>query len=326
VNANPQGEECYAASVRFHTSLRLAPREIHETGLREMERIQEEMKVIGKRSFGTEDTGALLESVRTDPRYAFRSAQEILDYAQAALDRSKAAVPDWFGFVPRAEVVIRPYPAYQKRTGGGFYSAGSTDESRPGTYEIGTWAPETLSKVEIEATTFHEAYPGHHLQASVALEGSGVHPVLRYFFFNGTGEGWALYTEALAEEMGLYSDDLARLGRLSSEALRAARLVVDPGMHALGWSRQQAIDYLMDNTATSESEILYEVDRYIAVPAQAVSYMTGSLEIQRLRAMARERLGDRFDIRAFHDRVLEDGSVTLVMLREKIEGWVRELE
>ncbi len=324
VGANPNGAGCYLASIRYYTSLPLSPMEIFKNGLKQMERIQAEIQEIGRRSFGTEDTKALLELVRTDPQYTFSSGQEVLDYAQAAVDRAQEAVPEWFGFVPRSEVVIRPFPAFQKRSGGGFYSAGAEDGSRPGTYELGTYAPETISKAGMEATAFHETYPGHHMQVSVGLERAGVHPVLRYFFFSGTGEGWALYTERLAEEMGLYSSDLDRLGMLSNQALRAARLVVDPGMHALGWTRQEAIDYLLEKTAESEAAATSEIDRYIAVPAQATSYMTGSTEIVRLRAMAEAHLGDAFDIRAFHDLVIADGTVTLGMLRKKVVSWMGE--
>jgi len=321
VSANPQGEDCYQASIRFYTSLDRTPQEIHDMGLEQLASIQKEMSEIGARSFDTDDRKALIELARNDRRFTFDSREAALAYTQDAIDRAKAAAPDWFGFVPKAEVVIRPYPDYQERTGGGFYSAGAVDGSRPGTYEIGLHDPAKLSKVGLEATTFHETYPGHHLQVSIGLERSGVHPILRYFFFSGTGEGWALYTERLADEMGLYSSDAARLGMLSNEAVRAARLVVDTGMHALGWTRQQALDFLLENTAWAETEAAYEVDRYVAVPAQALSYLIGSLEIQRLRREAEERLGDRFDIKEFHDRVIEDGTVTLNMLSDKIEAW-----
>ncbi|NNG15180.1 MAG: DUF885 domain-containing protein [Gemmatimonadales bacterium] len=325
VTSDPGGRNCYLASVLFYATLPLTPEEIHETGLREMERIQAEMREIGRRSFGIEDVGELLQTVRTDPRYTFETPEEIVDYAQAATDRAKAAVPEWFGFVPKAEVELRPYPDYMQRTGGGFYSAGSADGSRPGTYEFGTYEPRKLSKGGgFEATTFHETYPGHHMQVYVALEGAGVHPVLQFFFTSGLGEGWALYTERLADEMGLYSSDVDRLGMLSNEAFRAGRLVVDPGMHALGWTRQEAIDYMLANTAESEGGIASEIDRYIAVPGQATSYLTGSLLIQQLRAQAEQAFGEDFDIRQFHDRVIEDGTVTLVMLQEKIERWIEE--
>lgn len=324
VSANPQGEECYRNSIRYYTSLPLAPQEVHDRGLEELERIHAAMREIGGRSFATTDVRTLLETVRSDARYTFSSPQEVIDYAQAAIDRAREAVPDWFGTMPRSEIVIRPYPDFMKRSGGGFYNAGLADGSRPGVYELGTWEPETIPKAGMEATTFHEAYPGHHLQVMTGLERSSVHPILRYLYFSGTGEGWALYTERLAEEMGLYSSDLDLVGLLSNEAWRAARLVVDTGMHALGWSRQEGVDFLMQSTALSGTEANYEINRYLAVPAQALSYMTGSLEIQRLRKMAEERLGERFDVRAFHDRVIEDGTVTLGMLRKKIERWVEQ--
>ncbi len=324
VSANPGGEACYLNSIRYYTSLPLAPQEIHDSGLAELEKIHAEMRAVGERSFGTPDVHALLETVRSDRRYTFGSAEEVLAYAQAAIDRAHDAVPEWFGTMPRSKVVIRPYPDFMKRSGGGFYNPGTADGSRDGVYELGTWQPETIPKAGMEAVTFHETYPGHHLQVMTGLERAGVHPILRYLYFSGLGEGWALYTERLAEEMGLYSSDLDRVGLLSNEAWRAARLVVDTGMHALGWSRRQGVDFLLESTALSEAEANYEINRYLAVPGQALSYMTGSLEIQRLRRMAEERLGERFDVRAFHDRVIEDGTVTLGMLRAKIERWVEE--
>lgn len=326
VSANPDGDACYRASLRFHTSLPLDPREVHETGLREMDRIQAEMREIAERSFGTTNVPALLETLRTDPQYTFRTEDDVLAYARAAVERGKAAVPEWFGYVPDAEVIVKPFPAYQKASGGGFYSLGSEDGTRPGTYELGTYRPERISRAGLEATAFHETYPGHHLQMTVALFGNGVHPILRYIYVAGMAEGWGLYSEKLADEMGLYQSDVDRLGMLSNEALRAARLVVDPGMHALGWTREQAVRYMLDHTAESEAAVASEVDRYIAVPGQATAYLTGSLEIQRLRHMAEERLGDRFDIRAFHDRVLADGAVSLPMLAQSIERWIAEVE
>jgi uncharacterized protein (DUF885 family) len=322
----PGGEACYAATVRFHTSLALSPEEIHETGLREMERLHEEMRVIGGRSFGINEPTKLLQHVRTAPAHRFSSEQEILAYARAAVERGRAAAPEVFGIIPEAEVVVVPYPAYLKLTGAGLYTSGSPDGSLPARYEIGTYDPKNLGRAGVEAIAFHETYPGHHLQRAVALEQPGLHPALRYLWISGTGEGWAVYTERLADEMGLYSSDVSRVGQLLHEVHLAARLVVDPGMHALGWTRQQAIDYLLENTTLSEGEVIYEIDRYIAFPAQAVSYMVGSLEIQRLRRLAEERLGDRFDIRSFHDAVIEDGTVTLEMLRRKIEDWIESEE
>ena len=319
---NPNGAECYAASVRYHTSLALDAADIHQSGLTQMASIQAQMLAIAREHFGTEDVPALLERFRTNRTYTFRSEDEILDYARAAVDRASVAVHDWFGYVPDTEMIVKPFPAYQKASGGGYYSAGSIDGSRPGTYELGTYMPETISRVGLEATAFHESYPGHHLQMSVALRGGHVHPVLRYIYVAAMAEGWGLYSELLADQMGLYSSEADRMGMLSNQALRAARLVVDPGMHVLGWSREQAIDYMLANTAESRNAVESEVDRYLATPGQATAYMTGSLEIQRLRDDAKARLGERFDIKGFHDTVLADGAVTLPMLAKAVDGWV----
>lgn len=324
VSSNPDGDACYAASVRFHTSLEIGAQEIHETGLREMERIQGEMARIAHESFDTDDVKTLLQTLRTDSAYTFRSEEEVLEYARDAVDRAGSIIRDWVGFVPDAELVIRPFPAYQKASGGGFYSSGSLDGSRPGVYELGTYRPETIPRAGLQSTSFHETWPGHHLQMSVALFGKGVHPVLRYLYVASMAEGWGLYSERLADEMGLYSTEVDRLGMLSNEALRAARLVVDSGMHVLGWSRSRAVQYMMDNTAESRAAIESEVDRYLATPAQATAYMIGSLEIRRLRAEARDRLGEQFDIKGFHDVLLADGAVSLPMLRRAVERWMSD--
>jgi uncharacterized protein (DUF885 family) len=324
VIANPEGAACYSTALRFHTSLALDPRVVHETGLREIKGIDDEMKRIAHDHFETDDVKALLERLRTDRQYCFRTEAEVLAYAQAAVDRAEIRVHDWFGFVPDAELVVKPFPAYQKASGGGFYASGSADGKRPGTYELGTYLPATISKVGMESTAFHESYPGHHLQMSVALFGKGVHPVLRYIYVASSSEGWGLYSERLADEMGLYSSDMDRMGMLSGQAFRAARMVVDPGMHILGWTREQAIDYMLAHSTESRAYVVTEVDRYLAVPGQATAYMTGSLEIWRLRHDAEQKLGARFDIKSFHDVILRDGSVTLPMLQDAVARWVRE--
>ena len=322
VQYNPAGRECYDAAVRYWSSVDISADDIHRLGMSEMARIQTEMAAIARESFGTDDVPALLQTLRTDPKYTFASAEDMLGYVTAAVERGKAAVGDWFGFVPDAELVIVESPAFEKDSGGGFYSAGTADGSRPGTYRVGTWDPTTIARAGQEATAFHESYPGHHLQVSVAMANTDLHPVLNYMFISGSSEGYALYTERLADEMGLYSDDVARLGMLSNEALRAARLVVDTGIHVLGWSRDDAIEYMLANTASSRGSIENQVDRYAAVPGQATSYLLGSLEIQRLRREAREALGDAFDIREFHDRLLENGAVSLPVLADVIGRWV----
>jgi len=325
VGANPDGDACYAASVRFWASISMDAEDIHRAGLSQMARIQSEMLVIAQNSFGTDDVKALLAELRTNPEYTFSSEQDMLDYITAAVARGKAAVGDWFGNVPDAEMVIIPSPPYEKDSGGGFYSTGSADGSRPGTYQVGTYNPTGISKAGTESTAFHESYPGHHLQMSIALNNQSAHPIFRYMYVSGSVEGWGLYAEKLAGEMDLYSSDMSRLGMLSNEAYRAARLVVDPGMHVMGWSRDDAIEYMLEHTAESLAGISGEVDRYSAVPGQATSYLIGSLEIQRLRKHAETMLGDDFDISEFHDRMLENGGVTLPMLGANIEAWITRL-
>jgi uncharacterized protein (DUF885 family) len=285
--------------------------------------IRAEMEEIAGRSFGDPDVDHVLSRLRTDRSFLLGSREELLEVTRSAVDRARLAIPECFGIVPRAGVDVRPVPEFaEPGAPAGYYSPGAEDGSRPGVYFINLREADTKPRAGVEATAFHETYPGHHLQGTIALEREGLHPVQRYVFMSGFGEGWGLYSERLAEEMGLYSSDIDRMGLLSNEALRAARLVVDPGMHALGWSRRQAIDYMLANTAESRSSIESEVDRYIAVPGQATAYMLGNLEIRRLRDGARTALGDRFDIRVFHDRVLENGAVPLSMLRRKIEYWI----
>ena len=324
VSANPNGNLCYSASVRYHSSLQMFPEDIHRKGLSEMSRIQTEMHRIARESFGTEDLKGLLETLRTDPQYTFESEEAVLDYARAAVERGRAEVGNWFGYAPDAPLLIQPSPAYEQDSGGGFFSAGSADGSRPAIYQIGTYNPQDISKAGLEATAFHESYPGHHFQNTVAMFNEELHPILRFMYVSGMAEGWALYTEKLADEMGLYSSDLDRLGMLSNEAYRAARLVIDPGLHVMGWSREEAIEYMLEHTASGYVGSASEIDRYIAVPGQATSYLLGSLEIQRLRQKAEETLGDDFDIKAFHDKVIANGGISLPMLKSLVDRWIAE--
>ncbi|WP_420128397.1 DUF885 domain-containing protein [Longimicrobium sp.] len=320
---NPAGQDCYRAAVRSFTTLDVPAQEIHQIGLREMDKIQAEMRTIAQRSFNTTDVPALLESFRTDPKYLFRTREEIVAYAQAAIERGRAAMPRWFGRLPKSDVVIEPYPEFEEKSApGGAYETPSEDGTRPGKYRINTYKPEEQTKVGVESTAFHESIPGHHLQLALAQERQGAHIITRFMGNSGYSEGWGLYSERLADEMGLFSSDMDRMGLLSNEALRAARMVVDPGLHVLGWSREQAIEYMLAHTAENRQAVENEVDRYIGWPGQATAYMLGNLEIRRLREMAERELGSRFDIRAFHDRVLENGSVPLPFLRENIERWI----
>jgi uncharacterized protein (DUF885 family) len=321
VNANPNGAACYDASVRFHSSLPVPAKDVHDTGLKQIDRIAAEMKTIAERSFQTSDVPALLQRLRTDKQYLFKSREELISYSQAALARSKAAMPQWFGLLPKADVVIEPYPKFREKNGPNEYNPPAEDGSRPAIFFISAYQAEKKGRAEAESTAFHETIPGHHLQGAIAVERKTIHPIGRYIGNSGYTEGWGLYAERLADEMKLYSSDLDRMGMLSNQALRAARLVVDSGLHALGWTRQQAIDYMLAHTAESPDDVTAEVDRYIIYPGQATAYMLGQLQIRKARDEAQQAMGDRFAIKTFHDRVLEDGAVPLTYLTEKIRAW-----
>jgi uncharacterized protein (DUF885 family) len=321
VSANPNGAACYDASVLYHSSAPKTAKDVHAIGLQQIDALTKEMAAIGERSFHASDVPALLQQLRSDPKYKFKSREEKIAYSQAALARAKAAIPQWFGLLPNADVVIRPYPAFREKNAPNEYNPPAEDGSRPAVFFISAYEAEKQSRVEDESTAFHETIPGHHLQGAIALERKEIHPMGRYLFNSGYAEGWALYAERLADEMKLFSSDVDRLGMLSSQALRASRLVVDSGLHTLGWTRQQAIDYMLAHTAESEHDVTSEVDRYIIYPGQATSYMIGMLEIRAAREDAQKAMGPRFDMKAFHDRVLEDGAVPLTFLREKIRTW-----
>ncbi len=321
VSAIPDGAACYEASVRYHSSLPVPAREVHATGLRQVERLDAEMKAIGQRAFDTTEVPKLLQQMRTDKRYLFKSRDDLIGYSQAALARAKAAMPGWFGLLPKADVVIQPYPKFREKSGPNEYNPPAEDGSRPAVFFINAYQAETKSKAGAESTAFHETIPGHHMQIAIALERKEIHPIGRYLGNSGYTEGWALYTERLADEMKLFSGDVDRLGMLSSQALRAARLVVDSGIHALGWTRQQAIDFMLAHTAEPNDDVVSEVDRYIIYPGQATAYMLGQLEIREAREEAQRAMGQRFDIKSFHDRVLEDGAVPVSFLHAKIRRW-----
>lgn len=318
VAAQPDGAACYEASIRAFSSLAKSAKEVHDTGVREVARLDSEMKAIAGRSFSTSDVPALMQRLRTDRQYLFRSRQELIDYSNAALERARAAAPQWFGLLPKADVKLEPYPAFREKNAPNEYNPPSEDGSRPGIFYVSAYEAEKKTRADIESTAFHETIPGHHLQVAIALERKDIHPIGRYIFNSGYVEGWALYAEGLADEMKLFSSDLDRLGMLSSQNFRAARLVVDTGLHALGWTRQQAIDYMLAHTPQSANDAAAEIDRYIIMPGQATSYMLGMLEIVAARQEAQKAQGSQFDIKAFHDRVLEDGSVPLSFLRAKL--------
>jgi uncharacterized protein (DUF885 family) len=321
---NPDGAECYPALVRSFATISPSADEIHQTGLDQISTIRAEMRAVIDEHFGGGEIESFLQNLNIDPQFTFRSEDEVLQYSLDALDGARDKMPDGFGLLPKAEVLIKPYPAYRE-TGTGEYHSSSEDGTRPGIYYIAVVRPESRSRAIQQSVLFHETYPGHHLQGAIALElGDRVHPLARYLWNSGYGEGWALYSERLADELDLYSGPLDRMGLLSDQGARAARLVIDSGLHTKGWNRQQAVQYMLDNSAWPPGDIESEINRYIAWPGQANSYMLGMLEIRRLRTLAEGRMGNDFDLRNFHDRVLGNGSVTLPMLEASIIAWIAE--
>lgn len=325
VSANPHGSSCYRAAIRATTGLTLSPDSIFRLGEATVAALEQEMRAIAIRSFGTSDVSRLLERLRSDTAYTFRTREEMLAKAREALARARGAMPRWFGRLPRAPVVVEPYPAFRERHSVGEWNPPAEDGSRPGIYYLSTYDPRHKSRADLEPLSFHETIPGHHLQGTIALErGDTIPAIARYFWSPGMGEGWAEYAEQLADEMGLYSSDTARFGMLADITLSATLLVVDTGIHAFGWGRAQSIDYIREHTHVPLLRAEVGVDRYPVRPAQGLSYGLGRLEIRRLRALAEQRLRAKFDIRAFHDRVLENGAVPLPLLRASVYRWIDE--
>jgi uncharacterized protein (DUF885 family) len=316
----PGGEEIYRAAVARHTTTDRDPAELHRLGLELVAQLEEEYRALGERVLGTADMGQVLQRLREDPDLRFRTPAEILQSGRDALERAVAALPRVVGQVPEAPCVVDAMSAYEAEDSVlGYYQPPAADGSHPGVHWLNTSAPETRTRYEYEALAFHESVPGHHLQFAVAQEHEELPRFRRFGYVTAFCEGWALYTERLADELGLYSGDLERFGMLSFDSWRACRLVVDTGMHALGWSRDQAIDYMLANSALTRTNVENEVDRYVADPGQALAYMVGRLELVRLRELARRRLGARFDLRGFHDLVLGTGGVPLSVLAEVVE-------
>lgn len=325
VSALPFGAECYRAQVRNHTSRDDTPTRLHELGLSEMKRIRAEMTVVAAKLFPGKSLPEVLTMLRDDPKYGFASRDDVHDTAIAIVQRAEARLPEVFAVLPKAPVEVkRMEPHAEKDSPMAYYFNPSQDGKRPGTYYVNTYLPEKRPRYTAEVLAFHEAVPGHHLQIAVAMELDGIPEFQKHAGTTAFVEGWGLYSERLSDEMGLYSGEMARLGMLSFEAWRAARLVVDTGMHALGWTRQRAIDYMLANTASTLPDIENEVDRYITWPGQALAYKVGQIEILRLRERAKAKLGDRFDLREFHRRVLQNGAVPLDVLDVEIERWTDE--
>lgn len=322
--ALPIGEACYAARIRRFTTLPLDAKAVHETGLKEIARIDAEMAALGKKLFGLEDRMEVLAKLRSDPELHFQTSQGVEAKAASALAKAKAAIPRFFGVLPEADCVVRRIPDYEAPyTTIAYYRQPSPDGARPGEYFINVYAPKTRPRYEAEALAYHESIPGHHLQIAIAQELPALPEFRKHLGMTVFVEGWALYAEQLSEEMGLYEGELDRMGMLSFEAWRAARLVVDTGIHAFGWSREKAKAFMMAHTALAANNVDNEVDRYIVWPGQALAYKTGQMEIWRLRREAERTLADRFDLPGFHDVVLGGGAVSLPVLQDRVRAWVK---
>jgi uncharacterized protein (DUF885 family) len=310
------GDDLYARTLRYYTTTTKTAQEIHDIGLQQVERLGEEYRALGPEVVGTDDLQQIFEAMRTDPKLHVAAADELVEGTRVAIQRAWDAMPAWFDVLPQAPCGVQATTTGAKA----FYYPPAADGSRGGSVFVNVLDPHAWGTFEIESLAFHEGIPGHHLQLAIASELDGVPEFRKHIHNAAYAEGWGLYSERLADEMGLYSGPVDRMGIFSADSLRACRLVVDTGMHALGWSRQQAVDFMVANSPMTEAICRPEVDRYIVHPGQATSYMIGRLEILRMRAEAQQRQGDAFDVRTFHSAVLDNGSLPLGVL----DGVVRD--
>lgn len=322
-SALPNGIEAYGAALRRFTSLDRSPEETYRMGEETVARYEAEASEIGLKLFGTPDLAAIRQRMMGDLRNHFKNREELLNFSRESVLRARQAMPGWFNMIPKADVVIEPIPAYLEKTASSGYRPGALDGSRPGTYRINLYQPEKQTLANAENTAFHETYPGHHFQLSIVRERPRAHLITLMSANSGYIEGWARYAEALAEEMGLYTTDFARIGR---RLWPAHGMVVDPGIHVMNWTREQAIKYILGTGCFTPHEAESLVDRIVAWPGQLTAYDTGAIEIFALREKAKKELGDKFDIRVFHDQLLKYGSVTLPMLREIIGHWLEDVQ
>lgn len=323
LSALPQGKAYYQHLINYHTTTQLTPDEIHNIGLKEVARNKAEMdKVIQEVKFKG-SFAEFLTFLRTDPQFYYQTPEALLEAYQAISKRLDPQLPKLFGKLPRMPYGVIPIPSSMAPdTTTAYYSGPSLDGTRAGYYYVNLYQPQTRPKYEMEVLSVHEGVPGHHLQIALQMELGELPNFRRYRDFTVFTEGWGLYSERLGYDMGLYKDPYSRFGQLTYDMWRAVRLVVDTGMHYKGWSRQQAIDYFTSNAAKSKEDIINEVDRYISMPGQALAYKIGQLKILELRDKAEKSLGDKFDIRSFHDMVLGSGSIPLNVLEENTNKWI----
>ena len=320
------GEQTYLRALRKYTGHKnITVEEVHEVGLSEIERLKKEFFEIGENVFpGVNTPEEVLQKMQTEPSMRYESKEQMLQLAVDTIERAYKPLDQWFTVFPKSPCKVLPVPAEsEQHAPPAYYYPPLPDGSRDGTYFLNTYKAETKSIFEAESVAFHEAIPGHHLDRTIAVELQDVPEFQKYVASTAFVEGWGLYSEQLANEMGLYSNDVQQLGRLGNDAWRACRLVLDTGMHGMGWSRDKAIEFFRANSPIEEINSEIETDRYIAWPGQACSYKMGQLKIEELRRKAENELGDKFDIRYFHDEVLCDGGITLPILENKIKDFIQ---
>jgi uncharacterized protein (DUF885 family) len=323
MGALPQGDKWYAYRARRGTTTDLTPAQIHEIGLKEMARIHGEMERVKTQVGFKGELKEFMAQLRTDPQFVQKSPEDLINGYNALKDRLTAALPKLFETQPKMQFEVRAVESFREKSEAtGSYQPGSPDGSRPGVFYANTYDLPSRPRFMMETIFLHEALPGHHMQMATQYELQNLPRFRRFGGDTAYLEGWGLYAESLGKELGMFQDPYQYFGSLTAEAWRAARLVVDTGMHAKGWTREQAIEYMRDNTAIGESDIVAEVERYIAIPGQALAYKIGQLKIRELRTRAEQKLGSKFDVREFHSQILKDGSMPLAVLDAKIDRWI----
>jgi uncharacterized protein (DUF885 family) len=323
----PGGKEYYAERLRYYTTTDLTADQIHALGLKEVARIHGEMRAIMHRVGFQGSLQAFFDYTRDDPRFSYTSREAYLADVMARKAAIEPLLPRWFGHLPKDPLMVKAVePFREKSATKAFYQGPAPDGSRPGTYYVNLYDLKAMSRNEVEALFYHEGIPGHHLQRSLQYGLAELPAFRRFGNYTAYLEGWGLYAERLAKDMGFYQDPYSDFGRLGMEILRAGRLVVDTGIHAKHWSREQAVAWFKANTPVTEGDIQNQVERYVVTPGQATAYTIGKLKIEELRDNAKAKLGARFDIRAFHDAVLESGPVPLEVLERNVGAWVEGAE
>jgi uncharacterized protein (DUF885 family) len=321
--ALPGGDALYRFDIRQLTTTNLDPETIHQIGLKEVARIENEQLAIAKK-LGFSDLKTFRASLKDNPKFFAKSPEQIVDKYRGYIDQMRPELPKLFGLLPKAPLEVRPMQAYRAKEGAGAdYFQGTPDGSRPGIVYVNTSDYEHRSLLTSESTAYHEGIPGHHMQISIAQTLPGLPAFRQHAFFTAYIEGWALYSERLGKEIGFYQDPYSDYGRLSDDLLRAIRLVLDTGVHSKHWTRQQMVDFFHEHSSDDEPDIQAETDRYIAWPGQALAYKLGQLEILKLRARAQQELGSRYDVRAFHDEILNGGALPLDVLDQRVTAWVQ---